>query len=551
MIRRRQRPDGDIRMPESVVWAVVLISTVPAIMELSGVGFGITGTRPGGLDSTAGSNLIGGQEAHLLIEWTGFCVASVTAVLALLHFRIRQDMATAVIGIALFCAGALDALRILAALGVVEKAQDPTEFLPFSWVVTRMYNALLLVFGVGLFLTPRIKRSKGDIAFSLLMCIVFLVLAYTIIHIMASSDRLPKTAIAGTWATRPYDLAPLALYLIAGVIIFPRFHRQEPTIFSHALILTAIPAIGAQLHMALGSREVFDAHFNIAHFLKLITYVVPLIGLCLEYMRLQELLDQERQEREQAEQELAERADELARSNADLERFAYVASHDLQEPLRMVSSYVQLLERRYGEKLDDRAQEFIGFAVEGVGRMQQLIHGLLTYSRLDRTESNYEVVDLNEVYETLRANFSAAIAEDNVTLSCDELPNVYGDSMLLSQVLQNLVGNGIKFRAEEPPAVHIGAVDQGDMWRLSVTDNGIGISPEYADKIFVVFQRLHSREHYQGTGIGLSICKKIVELHGGRIWVEPVPQGTGSQFLFTIPKMEASEDGGTKPEQTD
>ena len=229
-------------MPESVVWAVVLVSTVPAIMELSGFGFGNTETGQGALDSPVGSSLLAGQETHLLIEWTAFCVASVTAILALLQFRIRQDMATAVIGIALFCAGALDALRILAALGVVEKVQDPAEFLPFSWVVTRMYNALLLVFGVGLFLTKRVTRGKGDIAFSLLMCIVFLVLAYTIIHIMASSDRLPETAMTGTWATRPYDLAPLALYLIAGVIIFPRFHRQEPTIFSHALILTAIPA---------------------------------------------------------------------------------------------------------------------------------------------------------------------------------------------------------------------------------------------------------------------------------------------------------------------
>ncbi len=548
MIGRRQRSDGDIRMPESVVWAVVLVSTVPAIMELSGFGFGNIGTGQG---TPVSSSLLAGQETHLLIEWTAFCVASVTAILALLQFRIRQDMATAVIGIALFCAGALDALRILAALGVVEKVQDPAEFLPFSWVVTRMYNALLLVVGVGLFLTKRVTRGKGDIAFSLLMCIVFLVLAYTIIHIMASSDRLPETAITGTWATRPYDLAPLVLYLIAGVIIFPRFHRQEPTIFSHALILTAIPAIAAQLHMALGSREVFDGHFNIAHFLKLVTYIVPLIGLCLEYMRLQELLDQERQEREQAEKDLAERAEELARSNADLERFAYVASHDLQEPLRMVSSYVQLLERRYSEQLDDRAQEFIGFAVEGVGRMQQLIHGLLTYSRLDSIQSDYEAVDLNQVYETLQANFATAIAENDVTLTRDELPTVSGDPMLLTQVFQNLVGNGIKFRTDDPPCVHIGVVEQEDMWRMSVTDNGIGINPEYAEKIFVVFQRLHSREHYQGTGIGLSICKKIVELHGGRIWVEPTSEGSGSQFLFTIPKMEDSQDGGDESEQTD
>ena len=241
-----------------------------------------------------------------------------------------------------------------------------------------------------------------------------------------------------------------------------------------------------------------------------------------------------RRARDELEERVAERTRELSRSNAELEQFAYVASHDLQEPLRMVGSYTQLLARRYQGKLDADADEFIGYAVDGVSRMQSLINDLLAFSRVGTRGKAFEPTPLGEVFDEVVANLRAAIDESGAAVTHDPLPEVTGDRSQLLQLLQNLVSNSLKFRGDTPPRVHVGARREGNQWVLSVADNGIGIDPAYAERIFVIFQRLHNRAAYPGTGIGLAICKKIVERHGGRIWVES-ESGRGSTFLFTIP----------------
>jgi PAS domain S-box-containing protein len=245
-------------------------------------------------------------------------------------------------------------------------------------------------------------------------------------------------------------------------------------------------------------------------------------------------------ERVRAEDALARQAQELARSNADLEQFAYVASHDLQEPLRMVASYTQLLARRYRDKLDEDAHEFIGYAVDGVTRMQALIGDLLAYSRVGKGGGAVERADLEAVFQRTLDVLRTAIEESGATVTSSPLPTVEADPAQMGQVLQNLVGNGLKFRGAEPPRVHVSAERTGDEWMISVRDNGIGIAPEYAQRIFVIFQRLHTRTEYAGTGIGLAICKKIVERHGGRIWVEST-EGQGSTFFFTLPAGDEAE----------
>jgi signal transduction histidine kinase/CHASE3 domain sensor protein len=239
-------------------------------------------------------------------------------------------------------------------------------------------------------------------------------------------------------------------------------------------------------------------------------------------------------ERRAAERALAERARDLARSNAELEQFAYVASHDLQEPLRAVVSYLQLLERRYKGQLDDRADKYIGYAVDGARRMQMLINDLLTYSRAGRRDEQHIEVDLEVMLERVIRSLEVAIEESGATITHDPLPTIVGDPVGLGQLLQNLVGNAVKFHSEKSPNVHVSAERQEHAWQFGVRDNGIGIAPEYRERIFVLFQRLHGRDEYTGTGIGLAICKKIVERHGGSLWIEPTPGG-GSTFLFTIP----------------
>ena len=235
------------------------------------------------------------------------------------------------------------------------------------------------------------------------------------------------------------------------------------------------------------------------------------------------------------EQRVQERTTELQRSNAELEQFAYVASHDLQEPLRKVVGYTQLLAKRYQGKLDADADEFITYAVDGAKRMQQLIQDLLTYSRVGRLAEGLAPVNSEATLEQALHNLQATIEETSSIVTHDPLPTVVGDAGQFVQLMQNLIGNAIKFHGDQQPRVHVGVVCTDQEWVFSVRDNGIGIDPQYSDRIFRMFQRLHSQSAYAGTGIGLAICQKIVQHHGGRIWVESHP-GQGAIFFWTIPK---------------
>jgi signal transduction histidine kinase len=231
------------------------------------------------------------------------------------------------------------------------------------------------------------------------------------------------------------------------------------------------------------------------------------------------------------------RTQELQRSNSDLEQFAYVASHDLQEPLRKVASFCQLLQRRYQGQLDERGDQYIQFAVDGAKRMQALINDLLSFSRVGRRAGEHVVVDTGQLFDTAIGNLEPVIAETGAQVTHGELPLVRGEASLLTAVLQNLVNNAVKFRGESTPEVRVDARRDSDEWLFSVTDNGIGIETEYAERIFVIFQRLHAKSAYPGTGIGLAMSRKIIEYHGGRIWLDKeAPEGR-TRFYFTLPAI--------------
>jgi signal transduction histidine kinase len=240
---------------------------------------------------------------------------------------------------------------------------------------------------------------------------------------------------------------------------------------------------------------------------------------------------------EAAREQLEAQALELTRSNAELEQFAYVASHDLQEPLRKVASFCQALERRYRGQLDERADQYIDFAVDGAKRMQILINDLLAFSRVGRSGGEHERIDLNDVLASAKSSLSSALEESHATVLADKLPVVRGERGLLVSLFQNLIGNAVKFRGAEPPMVRLTVEREHNRWHFSCSDNGIGVDVEYADRIFVIFQRLHTKEAYPGTGIGLAMCRKIVEYHGGRMWLD-AEHKSGAQFRFTLPTIE-------------
>ena len=273
----------------------------------------------------------------------------------------------------------------------------------------------------------------------------------------------------------------------------------------------------------------------------LVAYLIGMVNHASKTQRLADQLQESRDYVEGISQNLEKQAQELARSNQELEQFANIASHDLQEPLRMVSSYTQLLERRYKDKLDSDANEFIGYAVDGAKRMQTLINDLLLYSRITTQGHPLEATNCSDVFARAVTNLAASIEEKGAIVTRDPLPTVPADASQLVSVFQNLIGNGIKYHGDQPPRIHVSAVESGDEWLFSFKDNGIGIEAEFTERIFQIFQRLHSKAKYAGTGIGLAICKRVIERHGGCIWVESEPQ-KGSTFYFTLAMRNQQEE---------
>jgi PAS domain S-box-containing protein len=340
---------------------------------------------------------------------------------------------------------------------------------------------------------------------------------------------------------RLWEFAPDAMLCVDASGVITLVNSQAERLFGPAVELVGTPAaelmpqgfpvaLSSEMRAAapLCSEDRHRAPDGSWHWLNWVAYAVP--GEDLIYAAARDMT-----ERRQLEQQLAERAAELERSNVELEQFAYVASHDLQEPLRMVASFTSLLGRRYGDRLDERGWQYVHYAVDGATRMQSLVQALLTYSRVGTRGGQLVESDSGTALQQALANLALAIrdARARITWAPPEFPRVVADPVQLAQLFQNLVANALKFHGDAPPAIHIRVEDDDAFCRFAVSDNGIGIEPQHWSRIFVIFQRLHSRESYSGMGMGLAICKKIVERHGGRIWVESQP-GRGSTFYFTL-----------------
>ena len=336
-----------------------------------------------------------------------------------------------------------------------------------------------------------------------------------------SSDLVQREGeVSGCLAARPYDVV-LADY---NLPYFRGMHTltllRERNLSTPLILVTGVLSSETAVECVKQGATDFVLKDNLAR--------LPVsVRRAMEETRM-------REQHLLAEKELAGKVEELARSNHDLEQFAYVASHDLQEPLRMVAAYTQLLAERYRGQLDENAEKYIAYAVEGALRMQALIQDLLAFSRLGRNGVAHTLANCNEVVEEVLQNLRTAVDESGALIHCDALPSINANRTHLVQLFQNLIGNAIKFRGERAPVIAVSGEQQNDRMVFTVADSGLGIAAEHLELIFVIFQRLHARDEYAGNGVGLAICKKIVEQHGGRIWVEST-LGAGSTFRFSLP----------------
>ncbi|MEU6478007.1 ATP-binding protein [Streptomyces sp. NPDC047017] len=344
----------------------------------------------------------------------------------------------------------------------------------------------------------------------------------------ATTHRLRQSETLRNWM---FAVIALVIVLVAAVI-FEGLRRG---------------VTGPLSRLSSSARDVAQGRFD-----RSITVSGPadLRMLASDVESMRRRLVEELQFSEASRRMLDEQAEDLKRSNTELEQFAYVASHDLQEPLRKVSSFTQLLQRRYGGQLDAKADQYIAFAVDGANRMQSLINDLLAFSRVGRVLNDHQTVDLEGVMSRSLDNLSVAVEETGAAITHDALPTVVGDATQLGMLWQNLLSNAIKFRSpDRPPHIHISAAREDGMWEFAVSDNGIGIAPEFQEKVFVLFQRLHTKDAYPGTGIGLAMCKKVVEFHGGRISIDP-DYARGTRVMFTLPVATAGTEvaeGETQP----
>ena len=546
----------EFKLPKVIIYSTIALCIVPFLLQMLGVDFGnalapiVLSDAPLSVDQMF-YQLAGGF-THALLEWTAFCAAIFVVLLSFCHYSITKDITTPVIGVALFCAGAMDAFHTLAATRLVSAVAANTDLIPFTWALSRVFNALIMIIGVGIFLRrEQVKASKGML-FIVMTSLAFSAVGYLLIYLSATTEHLPQTQFPDALIRRPYDIVPLILFIIAGLFIYPMFLKKHPSIFAAALLLSALPEVAVEMHMAFGSKRLFDSDFNVAHVLKIIAYVIPLSGLVLDYIltnkrqeKHHELLIKAHDKLNIRTREMRKLNQKLSLSNSELEKFAYIASHDLQEPLRKIQAFGDRLNSNLDKNTNAKALDYISRMQKSSTRMRGLIDDLLLFSKLGYQEYTLKKTDLNAVVTQVQDDLQLLIADKKAKIEVKLLPQVLGESKKLYQVFLNLINNSLKFSQEGVlPVITISSEEaiqnNKAYWKISVQDNGIGFDLIYKNKIFEVFQRLHGRSQYEGTGIGLAICKKIIEKHNGSITVVSEP-GKGSCFILWLEKMESED----------
>ncbi len=567
------------RLPRAYVWTVVVLCALPTILRWAGADFGsppidAAGGTAGGPDKLVDQYhvLLAGSFIHTILEWSAFLAALFTVLLSFTHYSIQRDAATPIIGAALFCAGAIDAFHVLAADRLIAAVADNRQFIPFTWVISRIFNVSITILGTLVLLSrrgPSAEPRRESVGFLLATCAGFGFVAYAIIYWCANSTSLPATMFPDAVVRRPFDVLPLVLYVAAGWWLYPRFYRRYPSPFSHALILSVLPAATTQLHMAFGSQALYDHHFNVAHVLKAVAYVVPLLGLLLDYTRTYRRAELAREELEHAHEELEGRVRErtaelgkaketaVAASRAKSDFLAHM-SHELRTPLNSILGYAQILRR--DPTLGDRQRSGVSVIESSGEHLLTLINDVLDLSKIEAGKLEVEVDEFSlpsllgnlADSERVRAEKRGLVF---TYLAETPLPQtVRGDERKLRQILLNLIGNAIKFTERGSVTLRVGrdsATRRQCPLRFTVEDTGSGIADDELRKIFRPFHQAGDRAAVEGTGLGLAITCRLVEVLGGEITVDS-KLGEGSTFsvLLHLPEVEGSAATSEKTART-
>ncbi len=528
-------------LPIWIIFGTIGICLLPTVLNIIGFDFGyeivpfdmanFAEINPSSFENNI-QYYLGGAIIHSLFEWSAVAIAFGIGTLALIQYRITGNPVTSIIGIALFCAGSIDAFHTLAATNLIHSNAEIKNFSPFTWGLSRLFNSLILLIGVSVFLVknkyrPQYKKSNTLVS---IVGVTFVGLSYIIIQICTQSEVFPISVYPENFISRPFDFIPLIIYTVLGLFVLPAFYKFHKNVFTEALMWSMVPAIATQLHMTFGSIELYDNHFNIGHFLKIISYVLPFAGLGIFYIKTFRVSEERLISLKEAHQL-------LTLKNKELEQYTHITSHDLKEPLRSISSFTELLEDRYQEKLDSKGQQYLQFIKRSSDRMHKTIKILMDYSRVG-TDLKSQWIDTQEILGMVQEDLSVLINESQASFNVGSLPRIYGGETDIRLLFQNLIANSLKFKREGvPPKITISATLEDQFWKFEFQDNGIGMLKEDLEDIFIIYKRLGSSSKNDGNGIGLSHCKKIVELHGGEIWVTSEPN-EGSSFYFTIPYKE-------------